>query len=64
MDIFELCEQIDAMLIDGLHENSYLYKMYQFFDSAEWKPLTPREFYEFLGSLRAEEYQYYMHALD
>ncbi|AWN06007.1 hypothetical protein SEA_RAVENPUFF_50 [Streptomyces phage RavenPuff] len=62
--IFELCEEIDAALMDELKTNTHLHRMYKFFDSAPWKPLNPREFYEFIGAIRPDEYGYYLTALD
>ncbi|ATN93696.1 hypothetical protein SEA_SCAP1_47 [Streptomyces phage Scap1] len=60
MDIFDLCEQVDAALLDDLHAHPYLHRMFIFFDSVPGRPLTPREFYEFVGSWSGAETEYYM----
>lgn len=67
MDLFDLIDIVDEALLTDMREgphSGYLQRLFQFFDSMPDNPLTPREFYQFLGSLTAAEQDYFMLALD
>lgn len=49
-------EWLDAGLMrDAIRPNETYWAAYQYFDSAPWKPLNPREFLQFWGILSEEE---------
>lgn len=45
----------DQLMRDAIRPNETYWAAYQYFDSAPWKPLNPREFLQFWGILSEEE---------
>lgn len=49
-------DEIDARLMkEAIKPNETYWAAYQYFDSAPWKPLTPRELLQFWGILTEDE---------
>ena len=57
IDVFmDWLDYLDAELMrDAIKPNETYWAAYQYFDSAPWKPLNPREFLQFWGILSEEE---------
>lgn len=45
----------DQLMRDAIKPNATYWAAFQYFDSAPWKPLNPREFLQFWGMLSEEE---------
>lgn len=45
----------DQLMEEAIKPNETYWAAYQYFDSAPWKPLNPREFLQFWGILTEDE---------